>query len=275
LAQTWELLDGRIRRRGESAGIAAASEGLPAGAYTTLRTYHGDRVVRLGQHVRRLMDSVRIQGHAASLEEADVRRLLAHALRSTRHPESRLRVTFAPPSLFVSVEPLEPPPESLYRDGVWCVTVPIRRDDAAAKDTRFIATASAAYRTLPLGAHEGLMVAEDGSILEGLSSNFFALLNGVVHTEDERALPGITRSLVLELCQGLVPVSLTAIRAADLQHVAECFLTSVSREILPVSRIDDTIIGSGGSGDTPSVTRELRRRFRAVVDREATRVTIS
>jgi branched-subunit amino acid aminotransferase/4-amino-4-deoxychorismate lyase len=266
LAGTWELREGRTSFRGESSSIAAAWQDLPAGAYTTLRTYHGDRVVRLGQHVQRLIDSVRIQGQEASLDEADVRRLLAEALKSSNSPESRLRLVFAPPSLFVSVEPLEPLPEPLYRDGVWCVTVPLRRDHPAAKDTRFIATASAAYRSLPPGAHEGLMVAEDGSILEGLSSNFFAMLDGVLHTEDERALHGITRSIVLELCQGLVPVSLTPVRIADLPRVAECFLTSVSREILPVVRIDRAALAGGMAAP---VTRALMSRFRVLVDREA------
>jgi branched-subunit amino acid aminotransferase/4-amino-4-deoxychorismate lyase len=281
LAGTWELRDGRIVFRGESASITAASQGLPAGAYTTLRTYQGDRVVRLGQHVRRLIDSARIQGSAASLDEADVRRLLAEALRAQRQPasdltvtppsESKLRLTFAPPSLFVSVEPLEPLPESYYRDGVWCVTVPMHRDDPAAKDTRFIATAAAAYQALPPGAHEGLMVSEDGSILEGLSSNFFAVLDGVLHTEDKRALGGITRSIVLELAQGLVPVSLTAVRVSDLPRVSECFLTSVSREILPVARVDSVMIGSRAPGPLSSKAME---RFRLMAEREASSVSL-
>ena len=265
MAVTWEFRDGRITFRGDFPTLAAASQELPAGAYTTLRTYRGDRVVRLAQHVERLVDSARIQGHAATLDEADVRRLLAEALRSTHYPESKLRLTFAPPSLFVSVEPLELLPESLYRDGVWCVTVPLRRDHPAAKDTRFIATASAAYQSLPAGAHEGLMVADDGSILEGLSSNFFAVLEGVLHTEDERALHGITRSLVLELAQALLPVSLTPIRVSDLSRVTECFLTSVSREILPVTRVDHAVIAPGTPGP---VTDEMTTRFRAIVDRE-------
>jgi branched-chain amino acid aminotransferase len=265
LPGTWELRKGRIRFRGDSPSISAASERLPPGAYTSLRTYHGDRIVRLGQHIQRLIESVLIQGHAASLDEADVRRLLGKALKASNNPESRLRLTFAPPSLFVSVEPLEPLPESYYRDGVWCVTIPLRRDHPDAKDTRFIATASEAYRSLPEGAHEGLMVAEDGSILEGLSSNFFAVLDGVLHTEDERALGGITRSIVLELCAGLVPVSLKAVRVADLPRVAECFLTSVSREILPVARVDAVIIGGGTPGP---ITTAVTERFRALVGRE-------
>lgn len=266
---TWELRNGRIRFRGASPSIAVASERLPPGAYTSLRTYHGDRIVRLTQHIERLIDSVRIQGHPGSLEEADVRRLLAKALKASSYPESRLRLTFAPPSLFVTVEPLDPLPESFYRDGVWCVTIPLRRDHPDAKDTRFIATAAAAYQNLPPGAHEGLMVAEDGSILEGLSSNFFAVLGGALHTEHERVLPGITRSIILEMCQGLVPVSLAPVRLPDLPRVAECFLTSVSREILPVIRVDDVVIGPGKPGST---TRALMSRFRALVEDQASGV---
>lgn len=266
MASTRELRDGLIRIWGTSASIDAASLELPPGAYTTLRTYGGDRVVRLGQHVRRLVDSVRLQGQEASLDEPEVRRLLAEALRAVPHLESRLRLTFAPPSLFVSVEPLEPVPEPLYREGAWCVSVPLRRENPGAKDTRFIAAASAAYRSLPAGAHEGLMVGEDGAILEGLSSNFFALEGGALRTEERRALSGITRSLVLELCQGFMPVSMAPVRLADLPRVAECFLTSVSREILPVTRVDDVVIGPGEPGP---VTRELMRRFRALMEREA------
>ena len=280
MARTWELRDGRIEFRGESPSIAAASQGLPAGSYTTLRTYQGDRVVRLAQHVQRLIDSARIQGHAAALNEADVRRLLAEALRAqpqrsgdvtTAPPsESKLRLTFAPPSLFVSVEPLELLPESFYRDGVWCVTVPIHRDDPAAKDTRFIATAATAYQSLPPGAHEGLMVADDGSILEGLSSNFFAVRDGVVHTEDQRALQGITRSIVLEVCQDLAPVSLTPVRVDELSRVTECFLTSVSREVLPVARVDSVLLANGAPGP---VTTKVMERFHAMAEREAASVT--
>ena len=266
---TWELQKGRIRFRGDSPSIAAASERLPPGAYTSVRTYQGDRIVRLGQHIQRLIDSVRIQGHPGSLEEADVQRLLAKALKASNYPESRLRLTFVPPSLFVTVEPLEPLPQSFYRDGVWCVTIPLRRDHPDAKDTRFIATASEAYRVLPAGVHEGLMVAADGSILEGLSSNFFAVLEGILHTEDTRALHGITRSIVLELCQHLVPVSLTPVRVADLPRVAECFLTSVSREILPVIRIDDVVIGPGTPGPA---TRTLMSRFHALIELQASSV---
>jgi branched-chain amino acid aminotransferase len=167
--------------------------------------------------------------------------------------------------LFVSVEPFTPVPEALYRDGVSCAVVAIHRSNPRAKDTQFIHTADEAYRGLPPGVHEGLMQAEDGAILEGLSSNFFAVLRGDLRTEGERALPGVTRALVLEVAQGLLSVVQLPVTVNELPDVEECFITSVSREILPVVKIDGRPIANGRPGPR---THELMARWAALVERE-------
>jgi branched-chain amino acid aminotransferase len=237
---------------------------LPAGAYTTLRTYAGTRVMRLDDHVRRLQESARLQGHEAPLDASVVRTAVAEALQRAGHDESRVRLTWAPPRLFVAVEPFTPPAEALYRDGVRCVTVAVRRDNPHAKDTRFIDTAGRAYAALPAGVHEGLMVAEDGTILEGLSSNFFALRDGVVYTEEDRVLPGLTRSLVLEVAS--LPRAPRGLRVDELPSANECFVTSASRGVLPVVAVDEVTIGAGAPG---ALTRAIRAAFDAAVAREA------
>ena len=154
----------------------------------------------------------------------------------------------------------------MYEDGVTCVTVPLRREVPQSKDTRFLGPAQSAYRALPPGAHEGLLVAEDGALLEGLSSNVFVVLDGVLRTEEARALRGTTRALVLELAQGLVPVHREAATRADLPRASEAFLTSVSREVVPVVRVDDVVVGHGRPG---SLARELRARYQARMKRDA------
>lgn len=246
--------------------LSEASKHLPDGAYSTLRTYSGNRLLRLSQHVARLSESAALQGQAGSLAESDARATIAYALRQTAYPESRLRLTWAPPRFFVSLEPFAPLPEALYRDGVGCVSVPVRRENPHAKDTRFIATAAAAYQSLPPDAHEGLIVGEDGAILEGLSSNFFAILDSTLHSEGERALLGVTRSLVLEVAAPILPLVARALRQNEIPRVSEAFLTSVSRGILPVTRIDDDAVGAGRPGP---VTLELRARFAALAAQEA------
>jgi branched-chain amino acid aminotransferase len=266
---TYEAEPAGLRLVGRHASLAASSADLPAGAYTTLRTYGGRGLVRLDQHLRRLEESAALQGQAGTIDPSAARRAVTLALNATANPESRLRLTFAPPRLFVAVEPFTPLPRRLYEQGVACVTLDVRRQNPHSKDTRFIAAAQAAYGRLPAGVEEGLLVGERGAILEGLSSNFFAVVGGTLRTEEERALIGITRSLVLEVAEGLMPVERRAVRRDDLPHVAEAFVTSVSREVLPVVRIDDRPVGGGGGVVGPR-TRAIMDGLAALVSRETT-----
>jgi branched-chain amino acid aminotransferase len=260
MVETFVLAEGAATPLRSAPDLATASGTLPAGAYTTLRTYGGDGVPFLDDHVRRLEESCALQGRPAALDGQELRAGLAAVLRATRHPESRIRVTFAPPELFASIEPFEPLPEDVYKDGVSCVTVPLRREQPQSKDTRFLSSAQGAYRALPPGVHEGLLLGEDGALLEGLSSNVFAVVDGVLRTEEARVLHGTTRGLVLELARGVVPISFEPIRKADVGRAAEMFLTSVSREVLGVVRVDEVRIGRGKPG---SLARDLRKRYRA------------
>lgn len=281
MVTTFELIDGGAQRTAEHAGMSAASAALPDGAYTTFRTYDTHRVLRLAQHFRRLEESAVLMGQHGVIDDAMASHALAGVIAQMGYAESRFRLTFAPPRLFISIEPFTPYPPALYETGVRCVTVTLHRNTPHAKSTTFIASAADAYRALPADAHEGLMIAGDGSVLEGLSSNFFALLlsplgRGVggegltLHTEEARVLIGVTRSLVLEVAQGVLPIATQAVKYNDLPDARECFITSVSREIMPVVKIDQLTIGDGAPGP---ITRELMRRFRALVAREATALT--
>lgn len=240
---------------------------VPDGAYTTFRTYHGDRLLRLERHAQRLEQSARLQGRPAGLDRRRLRRALRAALEPVRAAgDSRLRVTFAPPRLILTLGPFEPPPRTACERGVACATVSVHRFNPHAKDTRFLATSAEAYRQLPPGLHEGLMLGADGALLEGLSSNVFAVLEGTLRTEGARVLAGVTRAIVLELAQGLLPVRLQAVRLEDLARLEECFLTSVSRGVLPVVSIDGRRVGGGEPGP---ITRALAGRLTELVEREA------
>lgn len=268
MTRTFFFLDGSLQPPETAGSLADASAQLPAGSYTTLRTYGGTGVVRLARHVQRLVESLP-PDRQVPLEPERLRAALVHALRETGHAESRLRVTYAPPRLFVSVEPFTPPDPAQEKTGVACMTMRTRRDRPEAKDTRFLATARDAYAAMPAMIHEGLMVGDDGAILEGLSSNFFAIRDGRLHTEDERALAGVTRSMVLELAEGMVPRGQGAVHVNEVGEIAEAFITSASREILPVVRIDGTVIGDGRPGP---VTGRLIGAFRDAVARETERL---
>jgi branched-chain amino acid aminotransferase len=262
---TFEAVPTGVVLLGRHATLGASSAALPEGAYTTLRTYGGRGVVRLEQHRARLEESVALKGTPGPLDPGRLRQALGRALATEAHAEARVRLTFAAPRLFVAVEAFSPLPERLYAEGVACVSLDLHRDNPHAKDTRFIATALSAYARLPEGVEEGLLVAEDGALLEGLSSNFFAIRDGVLRTEEARALAGVTRSLALEVAEALLPVRRVALLRDELPQLDEAFITSVSREVLPVVRIDGRPIGDGRVG---ALTRTIMGGFAALVARE-------
>jgi branched-subunit amino acid aminotransferase/4-amino-4-deoxychorismate lyase len=134
------------------------------------------------------------------------------------------------------------------------------------KDTGFIPIARRAYGELAPGVEEGLLLADDGSILEGLSSNFFGVLAGSLRTEEERVLPGITRALTLEVAEARLAVIRRAVRQDERRHLGEAFITSASRGVLPVARIDDETVADGRPGPH---TRAIIQAFDALVRREA------
>jgi branched-subunit amino acid aminotransferase/4-amino-4-deoxychorismate lyase len=257
---TFEIVEDSVRFAFSSASQDDASAALPEGIYTTLRTYRGARILRASAHAERL----RMAG--APLGEVDVIRAIAGVLRERPYEEARLRLTFAPPRLFVTIGPFAPLLPHLYEEGVAAITLDIHREHPDAKDTRFISTAAQAYKRLPAGIHEGLMVSSDGRILEGLTSNVFFIVRGALRTEEEGALPGVTRSLVLEVASSRLPISKEAVRMAELKGVDECFLTSVSRGILPVVTINGHPIGVGRPGRE---TKGLMQGFDALVVKEA------
>ncbi len=263
---TLEMTTEGVTLAGDDRTLGAASARLPPGAYSTLRTYGSRGIVRFEAHLVRLEESVARQGRPAVIDREAARRLVSAALAASDHPESRLRLTFAPPRLFASVEAFVPLPASRYEQGVACLTLPrVHRDQPHVKDTRFIPTAARAYRELPPGIEEGLLLAEDGALLEGLSSNFFAVLGEALHTEEERVLWGITRAIVLDAAEPLLPLVRRAVRRGDLPRVTEAFITSASREILPVVGIDEAPIGDGRVGPA---TRAIMDAFAGVVARE-------
>jgi len=259
VTQTFVRLAGRVEPAFQSATMLEASARLPEGLYTTLRTYRGRGILRPEAHAARL------SRRGFTLGRDEILFVLREALDRTAFPETRVRLTYAPPELFVSVEPFEPLPAALYGSGVACVTLPLAREDPGAKSTSFIATAARAYAELPEGIQEGLMVAADGSILEGLSSNVFFVAFGSLFTEGARVLPGVTRSLVLEVAAGVLPVREEALNRSSLKDADEAFLSSVSRGILPVVRIDGAGLGRGVPGPIAQI---LGARLQSLATRE-------
>ncbi|MDQ4075998.1 MAG: aminotransferase class IV [Chloroflexota bacterium] len=264
------LVADRKLRQAES---LAKSDFLPQGAYTSLRTYGGTGLILLDKHFDRLEESARLLGHPIQLDRAGVRHLLCTLLRETcweEREESRVRLTMDCSDqigdLWISLEPLSLPTVQDVTEGVAVLTRPMHRENPLAKDNAFIARSQEAHALIGGRINEVLMVGPTGRVLEGLSSNFFGVQEGLLYTADEGVLPGLTRSLVLEEVERAgIPLRLEAILLGEVETLDEAFISSSSRGVLPVVEIDGQPIGIGKPGP---VTQLLRERYEARLQEE-------
>ena len=101
-----------------------------------------------------------------------------------------------------------------------------------------------------------------GELAECTQSNLFIVKDGAALTPplDAGLLPGITREFLFEVGAEIgIPVREAVLQDADLFGADEAFLTSTTREVVPIVQVDDRTIGSGAPGP---VTRALLEAFR-------------
>ncbi len=120
-------------------------------------------------------------------------------------------------------------------------------------------------------AYEALFV-RDGFITEGTHTNFCAIIDGKLHTHpaNNLILPGVTRAVVIDICQALnIPVIEEPIAAADLlQRIAsgsspvEALVLGTITEIMPIIQIGDQVIGNGQPG---KITNQIQQQFSKLI----------
>lgn len=133
--------------------------------------------------------------------------------------------------------------------------IPPESIDPTVKNFARLDFAEALFEAYDRGCHHALLLDRDGNVTEGRGWNVFAVFGGTVVTPDRGVLEGITRATVLELCArtNLEP-RVAALPGREILAADEVFMASTAGGLMPVSRIDDTVIGSGAPGP---VTRRL------------------
>jgi branched-chain amino acid aminotransferase len=150
-------------------------------------------------------------------------------------------------------------PASYYREGVTTVTFEARRYLPQAKSLNSLASFMAQRQARSAGAHEAFLH-DAGCITEGSNSNVFAVVAGEVRTPpDTDVLSGVTRDIVISLAaEHGIPLSETKLHCSEAGAWEECFITSTSRHIMPVTSLDGRLVGDGAVGP---VTKRLSTLF--------------
>ncbi len=155
------------------------------------------------------------------------------------------------PTLFAYISALDPVPSSFLEQGVAAVTAAdtrwARRD---IKSTALLANILLKKLAVDGGAFETIML-EQGELTEGSSTTVHVIKDGVIYTppNGHHILPGTTRDVVGELAARLKLRSESRrITESELRAADEIWLAFATRGVLPVTKLDDTAVGSGKPG---------------------------
>ena len=255
------------------------------GVYETLRTYNGQPFL-FDRHMKRLRTSAGMLALAVPLSDAAIETrfretMKAAGLGDSADREAYIRIlvtrgigelTYDPaacptPSVVVIVKPNVDPPKEVFERGVTVALVGVVRNHPGSvnpliKSNNLLNNALAMQEAFRRGAFEGIMRNYKGELAECTQSNFFIVKNGAALTPpiDAGLLPGITRAFLFEVGAEIgIAVREQVLRDDDLFGADECFLTSTTREAVPIVQVDDRTIGSGVPGP---VTRALLDAFR-------------
>jgi branched-chain amino acid aminotransferase len=116
---------------------------------------------------------------------------------------------------------------------------------------------------------EALYRTPAGDVTECTTSNFFVFRGDQLITPVNEVLPGVTRDVVLEIAGDMFEVVMGPLRYAELGKYDEAFITSTTKEVMPIVAVDDMIIGAGRPG---ARTQRLREAFKQYVAAETTQV---
>ena len=254
------------------------------GVYEVVRTYNGVPFL-FDRHLRRLRASASRLRLDVPLTDSEMGRRVGETMTAAglgaNGPEAYVRIlvtrgvgeiSYDPgacpePSVVIIAKAHVDTPVSAYTDGVTVALVEILRNHPGSvnpiiKSNNLLNNALGSQEAFRRGAFEGIMRNYRGEIAECTTANIFIVKNGVAITPplDAGLLAGITREFLFEVAREIsVPTREQVMFDADLFGADEAFLTSTTREIVPIVRADDEIIGTGRPGP---VTARLLDAFR-------------
>ncbi len=254
------------------------------GVYETLRTYNGQPFL-FDRHMRRLRKSSGMVALDVPLTDAEIDARFRETMRvaglGKADCEAYIRILVTrgigeltydtaacpTPSVVIIVKPNVDPPREAFERGVMASLVPIVRNHPGSvnpliKSNNLLNNALAMQEAFRRGGFEGIMRNYKGELAECTQSNLFIVKDGAALTPpiDAGLLPGITREFLFEVGpEAGIPVREAVLRDADLFGADEAFLTSTTREVLPIVTVDERQIGKGTPGP---VTRALLDGYR-------------
>ncbi|MHC4246514.1 MAG: branched-chain-amino-acid transaminase [Planctomycetia bacterium] len=275
-------LDGKLVPKDE-AMVSVFDHGLlyGDGCFEGIRAY-GGRILKLKTHLGRMFESAALIHLKPAYDLEEIEDAIRATMKANEIVDGYIRLVFTrgvgtlglhpfrcpTPGTFIIADRIQLYPEELYEEGMKVVVakrprIPIECLDPRIKSLNYLNNILAKVEAIEAGVLEAIMLNTEGQVAECTGDNIFAVKGDRIFTPATSTgiLHGVTRRFVMQeiapACGFEVEEDVFGIET--LLEADEVFLTGTAAEVIGVSRIDDSVIGSGRMGE---VTRRLVAEFR-------------
>lgn len=275
------FLNGNLVNK-EDAKITVFDHGLlyGDGVFEGIRSY-GGLIFKLKEHLDRLYESARAIELNIPMTKEDLTEAVVGTLKSNKLRDAYIRLVVTrgagdlgldpkkckKATVFIITDKIVLYPQEYYENGLFIIIAKTRRNLKGAlnpqiKSLNYLNNILAKIEAISANTQEAIMLSHDGYVAECTGDNIFIVKDGVLYTPvpDVGALKGITRQAVMDLAgKAGLQVEEKLIKPDELCAADECFLTGTAAEIIPVTKIDNHVIGNGKPG---AITSTLLKGFR-------------
>jgi D-alanine transaminase len=253
------------------------------GVYEVIPAY-SRRPFRLAEHLVRLQSSLDAIRVANPLDNAKWAELVGKIIAGNPWQDQNvyLQITRGvakrdhafpkglKPTVFLMASELIPPSADLVKTGAKAIVLPdFRWLRCDIKSTSLLGNCMLRTLAADEGCVEAILV-RDGQMTEASASNVFIVKHGTVLAppKSHLILPGITYDVVLEILRdSAIPHEVRPVKESELRSADEVWVTSSSREVLPITTLDGKPVGSGKPGPVGARVYALYQEFKARVMR--------
>lgn len=266
---------------GAEAKISVFDRGFLYGdsVYEATRTF-SRKPFRIQRHLDRLFESARMVSIIPTLTKEHILAEIEKTIAASPDENVSLRIVLTrgtnsslgldpelsgPNNLIIFAKKIAPNPDWWLTNGLTVIFAAktLNETGSLPKTGNYQENMLAYKSAREAGVDDALMVNNEGFITEGTTSNAWIVKDGVLYTPPLSAgiLDGLTRKTLVEMAaSGKLPVKFEEVNLTkkDFLNAEECFLTSTTRNLVPVTTINDQLIGTGKPG---AITLELLKRY--------------
>jgi len=249
------------------------------GVFEGIRVYSG-RIFKVDAHLHRLYDSAKAIRLTIPYTLEELKSAMVETVKANDFKDCYIRLVVTRgtgylglnpakcprPAVFIIADTIEMYSKETYEKGMSIITASVIRNHPNAisprvKSLNYLNNILARIEAVDAGVPEAMMLNHNGNVAECTSDNLFIISDGAVYTPpaSDGALEGITRGVIIGLCNSMaLSFAERTLQRHDVYIADECFLTGTAAEVVPVTKIDGRLIGTGVCGP---ITTRLKDAF--------------